>query len=171
LPELVPFLEAHGENLFRLLYRVTLREDVAEDLMQDLFLRLRQSRGFRSTRSPIAYARRAALNLAFDWRRKQPNVSSVADIDHEPSDGQPSPLATLEHREQFQRVLDAMAWLSAANRQLLTLHYIQQESYESLAREYSRTPHQIRARCHKALDQLRAILTVASQRTDAERKP
>ncbi len=93
----------------------------------------------------------------------------MADVDNEPCDGQPSPLATLEHREQFQRVLDAMAWLSAANRQLLTLHYIQQETYESLAREYGKTPHQIRGRCHKALDQLRTVLAVASPENRREK--
>jgi DNA-directed RNA polymerase specialized sigma24 family protein len=60
-------LNCHGERLYRLLVRLTLREDVAEDLLQDLAVKLSQASGFAAAENPYAYARRAAVNLAFSW--------------------------------------------------------------------------------------------------------
>ncbi|MFO7907315.1 MAG: RNA polymerase sigma factor [Planctomycetota bacterium] len=166
MTEILKFLEAHGDALFGLLYRITLREDVAEDLMQELFLRLRAADACRTARSPLAYARRTALHLAFDWRRNRTEVLGVELGDRESSDDGPSPLERLIEVEQIQTVLEAMAGLSPRDRELLMMHYIEQQSYEALAQDFDKTPHQIRALCYKALVQLRELLAEASQRTD-----
>lgn len=159
-------LDTHGPALFGLLYRVTLRDDVAEDLMQELFLKLRVSKKFRTATCPLAYARRTALHLAFDWRRKRAALPGVELADHELSDNRPSPLEHLIEAERVQAVLEAMASLSARSCELLTLRYIQHQSYEALAQECHKTPHQVRALCHKALIQLRKLLAGASPGTD-----
>lgn len=163
MPEIVEFLDEHGRVLFSLLYRVTLREDAAEDLMQELFLKLDASETFPTARRPLAYARRAALHLAFDWRRKHRQGSTTGDADQQAVDHRPSPLEGLIAAEQLQAVLNAMAGLSDRNCELLTLHYIEQQSYEAIACDYGKTPHQIRALCHKALAQLRALLSEKRQ--------
>ena len=95
MPEIVEFLDEHGRVLFGLLYRVTLREDVAEDLMQDLFLKLDASEKFPSARCPLAYARRVALHLAFDWRRKHSQASMARIADLQAVDHRSSPLRRL----------------------------------------------------------------------------
>ena len=171
MTELVEFLDTHGRTLFRLLYRVTLREDISEDLMQELFLKLKASEGFRSATRPLAYARRTALHLAFDWRRNRSNFPGATLVEDELSDDRPSPLERLVEAEQVQAVLDAMTGLSPRNCELLTMHYIQQESYETLARDFGKTSHQIRALCHKALVQLRELLTETPHETDRGSKP
>ena len=163
MPEIVEFLDEHGRVLFGLLYRVTLREDVAEDLMQDLFLKLDASENFPTAKCPLAYARRVALHLAFDWRRKHSQASMARIADLQAVDHRSSPLDGLIAAEQLQAVLNAMTGLSDRNCELLTLHYIEQQSYEAIAREYGKTPHQIRALCHKALAQLRALLSETGQ--------
>lgn len=155
---MLPFLEDHGPTLFRLIYRVTWNEAAAEDLMQDLFLKLSVSRKFRLADCPLAYARRAALHLAFDWRRKRKERADLTPARDVPLDMRPSPLDRLVDAERTQAVLDAMAVLSTRGRELLTLHYIQEQSYQALAQEYHKSPHQIRALCHKALVQLRKLL-------------
>lgn len=162
MPELIELLESHGRTLHRLLLRITLRADVSEDLMQELFLKLSASQSFCSTDRPLAYAHRAAINLAFDWRRNQRRVRCVPIAECNPSDDLPSPLDCLIEREQVQKVLDAVARLPPRNRELLTLHYIQQESYKQLAIEYGKTPHQVRALCHKALAQLREYVSTSA---------
>ena len=63
---LMQLLDERGEALYALLLRATLREDVAEDLLQDLFLRLEGSTGFAGADNTYAYARTAAVRLAFD---------------------------------------------------------------------------------------------------------
>ena len=67
---LLKLLAEHGGRLHLLLVRLTLREDVAEDLLQDLFLRLCRSDGMLGATRPEKYLFRTAINLAFEWRRK-----------------------------------------------------------------------------------------------------
>ena len=69
--ELLELLETSGARLHALLARLTLREDVAEELMQDLFIKLHGARDQGGIECWYAYARRTAINLAFDWRRRQ----------------------------------------------------------------------------------------------------
>ncbi|MFC1781757.1 RNA polymerase sigma factor [Planctomycetota bacterium] len=68
--ELLDLLDSSGAWLYTLLTRLILREDAAEELMQELFIKLTNSRGFVKSENKGAYARRVAINLAFDWRRK-----------------------------------------------------------------------------------------------------
>jgi RNA polymerase sigma factor (sigma-70 family) len=162
LVELVDFLNDHGGNLYGLLYRLTLRSDVSEDLMQELFLKLNASNGFHSATHPLAYARRAAMNLAFDWRRIRNKLSDSQLRNDEVAVEALTPLERLIEIERIQVVLDAMVGLSPSNSELLVMHYIQQESYETLSTQLSKTPHQIRGLCNKALTQLRELLTEIS---------
>jgi RNA polymerase sigma-70 factor (ECF subfamily) len=156
--EILELLDTAGRDLFRLLYRVTSREDVAEDLMQELFLRLRASREFHAARDRLAYARRTALNLAFDWRRKQRSAEVGGLLEEELADEARSPLRDLVIREDTERVLEAMSRLPSRDRELLTLRYIQQQPVDTIAGQYGKTAHQVRALCHKALRRLRGLL-------------
>jgi len=133
--------------------------------MQELFLKLNASEGFHSASNPLAYARKTAMHLAFDWRRRRSKFSVTELMDDEVTNELPMPLDRLVECEQIQTVLDAMVGLSARNCELLTTHYIQQESYETMATESGKTPHQIRGLCHKALVQLRELLTETSHKT------
>ena len=104
-----------------------------------------------------AYAHRAAVRLAFDWRRTQQNCRAET---NSPSaiDPRESSLVRLVRQEQVEEVLYAMSQLSCRAQQVLTLRYIEQQSYETIAEQLGRTPHQIRAVCHKALVQLRRLV-------------
>jgi RNA polymerase sigma factor (sigma-70 family) len=148
---------------------MTLREEVAEDLLQELFLKLQASDGFRSAVNPLAYARGAALHLAFDWRRDQRRCPITAIPPDEAATSDPLPLQRLIDDEEIQAVLDLMAELPMPAVELLTMRYLQQDSYESIALRLGKTPHQARALCHKALTQLRDLAS-EKQRLDLERE-
>src|SRR4051794_7288180 len=79
--DLIAILDAHGPALHALLLRLTLRQDVADDLLQELFVKLAGSRSFRAAIDPVAYVKRAAVNLALDWRRarQRRDVSGALD--------------------------------------------------------------------------------------------
>jgi RNA polymerase sigma-70 factor (ECF subfamily) len=166
--DLFDFLDTCGPYLLRLLYRVTLREDVAEDLLQELFLKLQASDRFRSAANRAAYARGAALHLAFDWRRDQRRRPITAPPTDESVASDPSPLQRLIADEEIQCVLDLMAELPMSSAELLTMRYLQQDSYETIAQQLGKTAHQARALCHKALSQLRD-LAKEKQGVDLER--
>ena len=155
---LLELLDASGGRLHALLTRLTLREDVAEDLMQELFMKLVRSKGFAKAANKAAYARRAAMNLTFDWRRSRKRNPSPAAMTVEPVASNPSPLNRLIRDEQLVQILDATGWLSELCRDAFVLRHIQQEPYETIADQLGRTPHQVRALCHKTVEQIRAFL-------------
>jgi RNA polymerase sigma factor (sigma-70 family) len=157
-------LEAEGVRLYSLLMRLTLHEEVADDLLQDLVVRLSQSKGFMKSDNPAAYARCAAINLAFDQRRRMKHRPKFESLVEEPETISTSPLRRLIDREQFDSLLAAMESLSELSRACLVLHYIEQLSYDDIAVQLCRTPHQVRAVCHKGVQRLKELMRISQNR-------
>ncbi|MGD8500606.1 MAG: RNA polymerase sigma factor [Phycisphaerales bacterium] len=156
--ELLELLDKSGANLYALLTKLTLREDVAEELMQELFIKLSNSRGASKVANWDAYARRAAINLAFDWRRSRKRTASRLGQISEPVANDPSPLGRLIHSEELQETLSAIGQLKRAAREALVMRYIQQESYDDIAEQMGKTSHQVRAMCSRSIGHLRDML-------------
>src|SRR5436309_2245278 len=123
---LTRLLDAHGEGLYATLVKLTLRHDVATELLQELFVRLAGS-AIENAGDPAAYAWRAAMNLAMEWRRRRRNDAAAIDGDVavDVVSNEPSPLQRLVQAEQFQRLLDALDGLSELSREVFVLHYIE----------------------------------------------
>ena len=156
--ELLELLDKSGANLFVLLTRLTLREETAEELMQELFIKLSNSRGFEKSSNRDAYARRAAINLAFDWRRKFRQKIHTQSIPCEVVAGDISPLSKIIRNEELEVMLNAIGRLNKNWRQAIVMRYIQEQSYDEIAEQLSKTPHHARALCSKALNRLRKIM-------------
>lgn len=156
---LVELLDAHGGRLHRLLAKLTADRDAADDLLQELFLRQLKSTAVLEAPSPEAYLFRSAINLAFDWRKrtKRSHEHSLVDSDLVTSDRSPSDQLVMQ--EKTQQVLAAMDLLSTQDRELISLRFLQGESYEWIADNWDSTPHRIRSRCSKALARLRKLVT------------
>jgi len=158
--EVLTLLAEHGGRLLALLTRLTLRGDVAEDLMQDLFCKLVENDRFRAASSPVAYATRMAMNLAFDYRRRQRRASRD-DIDTNTLAGAANkPLLDLVRREELDKLLDAVGRLPKSHRDIVVLRYLEQQDFATIGRQFDKTPHQARALCHKAISKLRRLLDV-----------
>ena len=155
---LLELLEESGLSIHVLLMRLTLREDVAEDLMQELFLKLSRSGGLDRARNRDAYVRRAAINLAFDWRRKQKHREVSLDKVAEPADSGEAVVDELIRREELEEVLDAVGRLNKASRDSVVMRYLDNRSYDYIAEQLQMTPHHIRAVCHRARQGLMHIL-------------
>ncbi len=166
--ELLELLDKSGAELFALLTRLTLRQDVAEELMQELFIKLSHSRGPDKAANWDAYARRAAVNLAFDWRRSRTrsafrvqrsafeDAARSTSIEQD-SDGE-SPLGKLIHSEELTETLDAIERLNKTSRQVLVMRYIEQKSYDDIAGQLGKSSHHVRTLCSRAMSRLRDIL-------------
>ena len=164
-------LQDSGQKLHALLLRLTLRADVAEDLLQELFLRLNQSAGFAGATDRTAYAFRAAVHLAFDWRRRRKTAAVQLEQIELAEEGAASPLQSLVARERMERVLDVVGRLRGIQRDAVVMHYIEQESFQSIARQLNRSPHQVRALCHKGIRQLRNRLAADQALPCQEEQP
>jgi RNA polymerase sigma-70 factor (ECF subfamily) len=153
---LLILLKSEGPRLHRLLTRLTLRADAADDLLQELFLKLRASSGFRAASDPTAFAVRAAVNVAFDWRRKtqrRRETSAIPDraVPHDR-------LANLVQCEELDQVLIALADLPETERICLVLRHLEQVETNAIAMQLGKTPHQVRALCAKGVAKLRERL-------------
>jgi len=157
--ELLELLEKSGPHLMALLTRLTLREDVAEELMQDLFVKLNGARTPGGVDCWYAYARRTAINLAFDWRRRQATrrTCSLDRLGERASDSR-APVGLLIQDEQIEQILAAIDRLSGVSREAFVMRHIQQDSYEEIAEQLGRTVHQVRALCSRAMSTLRSVL-------------
>jgi len=156
--ELLELLEKSGAGLYALLTRLTLREDVAEELMQELFLKLNGAKDQGGIDCWYAYARRTAINLAFDWRRRQKirRSCSLNGLLERASDDR-APLSRLIESEELEQVLAAIGRLHGTSREAFVMRYLQQDSYEKIAEQLGRTVHQVRALCYRAMSTLRDV--------------
>jgi RNA polymerase sigma factor (sigma-70 family) len=152
---LLELLEKSGATFYRLLTRLTLREDVAEELMQELFIKLSNTNGLNHVKNLNAYARRAAINLAFDWRRSNKHSNLGLDRLQEPASNDNSPLTNMVRAEQLEEVLDSIEKLNKTSREVLVMRYIEEQTNEYIAEQLNKTPHQVRAMCSRALGDLR----------------
>jgi RNA polymerase sigma factor (sigma-70 family) len=155
---LLRVLDEDGAGLHALLIRLTLRSDAAEDLLQDLFVNLSRSEGFVQCQNPAAYARQAAIHLAFNWRRDRKRQREEVGQLEEPATQDPGPLVRMVRAEEIQRVLDELAELPESSRELVVRRFIEGESYEQIAQHVGRTVHQARALCHKGIQRLRQAI-------------
>ena len=138
-----------------LLTRLTLREDVAEELMQELFIKLSTAPNRSRIDCWEAYACRTAIHLAFDWRRRRQKRQTrpLEDV-CEPVSPARGPLGDVVQREAFEQVLLAVDRLNGTSREAFVMRYIQQDTYEVIAEQLGKTPHQVRALCFRAMNRL-----------------
>jgi RNA polymerase sigma factor (sigma-70 family) len=154
----VELLDTSGTRLHALLARLTLSEDVVGDLMQELFMRLSRSNGFDKARDPYAYAYRAAINLAFEWRRNSRSKPQPLVETHLPAEKPGCAIDAMIQAEELQRVLEATSQLSTLARDVVIMRYIDQEPYDQIGRRLGKKPQSVRSLCSKALARLRVLL-------------
>lgn len=156
--KILQLLDTSGERLHRLLGRLTRQEDVVGDLLQELFIRLWNSKAFDKADDPFAYAYRAAINLAFERRRKQKATSQISQENCPATKDVPSALEKMIQAEELEQVLDAASRLTDLARDVVVMRYIEQDSYEEIGRRLVKKPQYMRALCAKAMARLRELL-------------
>jgi RNA polymerase sigma-70 factor (ECF subfamily) len=156
--KILQLLDTSGPHLQRLLARLTRREDVVGDLLQELFLRLWKSRTFDKAEDPFAYAYRAAINLAFEWRRRRKTTCRSLQEDSTAAGNDSSALAEMIRAEELEQVLNATSRLTDLARDVVVMRYIEQDSYEEIARRLGKEPQYLRSVCAKAMARLRQLL-------------
>ena len=165
---LLELLNQQGPRLHALLTRLTLREDIAEDLMQELFIKLAGSNRLEKVDNLPAYVRTTAINLAFDWRRKETRIHTRSDEYIEPVSEERGAVSRLIDREHLQIVMEAAEQLNELQRQVFVMRYIEQTSFEQIAQEVGKTPHHVRALASRALSRVRDICAKIQVRSSQE---
>ena len=155
------WFEAYGTavyNYFR--FHVPL-PDVAEDLTAETFLKVvRAEKRFDTCQgTPRAWILAVARNVLGDWRRRARlrqyiSLGSMRDLVHDA----PSPEERLLKEEEVGRVLDAVAALGGADRELISLRYGSGLEIAEMAEILGLGPGTVRTRLWRALGRLRKVL-------------
>lgn len=157
----------YQDRLYNSLLRVvgTEAEDIVQDAFVQAYLKLDT---FRGTSAFYTWLYRIAYNLAMSRaRRERPLVSldgMKSQVGNEPVDGEPTPEATLERKEQVELVQAALAQLSSEYRTILVLREIDGCRYDQIAEILDLPVGTVRSRLFRARlalrDQLAAKLNV-----------
>jgi RNA polymerase sigma-70 factor, ECF subfamily len=143
------FYASHARALWAYVYRVTSHASDADDIVQDAFLRLlRAGPDTDETEQRRRFLYRVASNLIVDrWRRKTRH-------EHAPEEPR-RPTAPLEPDRDVQRTF---AELSARDRALLWLAYVEEESHEEIAASLGVGKRSIKVLLFRARRRLRDLL-------------
>ncbi|BAN03244.1 putative RNA polymerase ECF subfamily sigma factor [Ilumatobacter coccineus YM16-304] len=124
-------------------------EVAPDDLLHDAIVAVLRSGGFDGIEYPAAYVKRAMVNLASNERRRLGRRRSAiralsADVSGHDDDSYPSDLAHL-------------AELSAKERVVLFAHYVDGDSFETIAQDLDLRPSSVRQIATRARRALRRL--------------
>lgn len=152
--------QQQAPRLLRFFARRTVRQD-AGDLVQESFARLAdmQSRTAEEIERPEAYLSRIAANLLRDraksaLRRSLANHVSADDL---PLAGH-DPVASLEARDQIQRLQEALAGLAPKTREIFLAHRLDGLPYKEIAGQTGLSPKGVEWHMSKAIVHIDRVL-------------
>jgi RNA polymerase sigma-70 factor (ECF subfamily) len=158
----------HRPAVFRFLLATLRERELAENLTQECFLRAYQARqGFRGAASVRTWLIRIALNLVNDhrksarlrfWRRVSETSLDVEFTGDWLADRRSSPEAETSAREQVRTVWRAAAGLSARQRTVFLLRFVEEMEIREIAAAMSLREGTVKAHLFRAVDAVRRKL-------------
>jgi RNA polymerase sigma-70 factor (ECF subfamily) len=166
--EFSSIVQALRPKIFRFLLASTRDVDLAETLTQECFLKAHRNwSSFRGESSAMTWLMRIAINLEKDhWRNRRLQFwrhtrNNSVDLD-EASEWLPSGERSAEQqmlaREQVARVWEAVKGLSARQRTVFLLRYVEEQELSEIAKATSLSEGTVKAHLSRALVKVRAEL-------------
>ena len=128
---------------------------MAEDLTAETFARAWVARERIRVGSVKAYLLMIARNLYRDVRRGRADTSLPEHLDV--ADAGPGPEASLQARDELQRVLSALAQIPEHEREVLLMATIEGLSYQAIAVALDLSVDAVKVRVHRARVRLNAV--------------
>lgn len=159
--------ERFAETLLAYLCQQVSHRQDAEDLLLEVFLAALQNSSLArlpATRQ-LAWLRRVARNKVIDHYRHAALVS-IQPLGHvqEPEDQDPTPEQRTEEQEEQRWLLQAIARLSPAQRELLRLRYVQELRLTQIAVLMEKSEGTVRKMLSRTLRQLRMLHTLQERK-------
>ncbi len=143
LDDFTPLVQAHQQRVYRVLLGMVRDPDAAQTLTQECFLKAYQKRAsFRGEADVGVWLLKIAVNLARDhrrsrlrefWDRLGSSSSEVAELGPSLADPQASPERVILGREEVAGVWAAVRKLSAQQRAVFVLRFVEEMSLEEIA--------------------------------------
>jgi len=158
LSELTALFDRYQVNLYNFFLRLTFDKAASEDLTQNLFYRvIRYRHSFEPSQGTFrSWIYRMARNVHFDFcKQEQKTPGRLTD----PNDAEDrlADATTGYTEDQYRRLDEAMAQLSADQREILVLSRYQGLKYEEISRIKEISIAAIKVQVYRAVKQLRSL--------------
>lgn len=161
--------DRYAARLHRLGQRNGLSPAAAADLVQQTFLQLHRARmDFDRDRRFSPYLFTIALNLIRSGHRargRRPELLFGPEDMPEPDTPARSGTERLERAETAARVRAALAALPEGQREVIELHWFQEQPFEDIAETLGASVSAVKVRAHRGYEVLRALLPREGQET------
>lgn len=164
-PDFAAIVATHRPQVFRFLLASTRDVDLAETLTQDCFLKAhRHWAGFRGESTAITWLMRIAINLEKDhwrnrriqfWRQTRINAVDADEASQWLPSGESSPEQQLLAREQVKRVWQAVDGLSARQKTVFLLRFVEEMEIAEIALATGLSEGTVKAHLSRALGRVR----------------
>ncbi len=164
--EFVRIVTAHRPQIFRFLLASTRDPDLAETLTQECFLKAHRNwAGFRGESTAMTWLMRIAINLEKDhwrnrrlqfWRQTRTNSVDLDEASEWLPSGERSAEQQLLAREQVKKVWKAVEGLSARQRTVFLLRYVEEQDLNEIAQATGLSEGTVKAHLSRALAKVRA---------------
>jgi RNA polymerase sigma-70 factor, ECF subfamily len=149
---------ATSAKLYGIILRILKRRDLSDEILQDVYLKIWQMAGdYNAAKgSPITWMSAIARNRAIDEVRRAKPVSiedTPEAMDY--ASNEPDAFATLQSKQEMQRLLTCMDALGAERREMVMLAYFYGASREALAEKFAKPVATVKTWLHRAIAQLK----------------
>jgi RNA polymerase sigma-70 factor, ECF subfamily len=149
---------ATSAKLYGIILRILKRRDLSDEILQDVYLKIWQMAGDYdgAKGSPITWMAAIARNRAIDEIRRVRPVS-IEDTPEALDYASPEPdaFATLQSKQDMQRLLKCIDALGAERRDMVMLAYFHGASREALAEKFAKPVATVKTWLHRAIAQLK----------------
>jgi len=170
LDDFTPLVQAHQQRIYRVLLGMVRDPDAAQTLTEECFLEAYQKRArFKGEVNVGVWLLKIAVNLARDhrrsrlrefWDRLRSSSAEVGELGQSLADPQASPERVILGREEVAGVWAAVQKLSAQQRAVFVLRFVEEMSLEEIAEATSlklgtvkthlfRAVHAVRQQCKR----------------------
>jgi RNA polymerase sigma-70 factor, ECF subfamily len=149
---------ATSAKLYGIILRILKRRDLSDEILQDVYLKIWQMAGDYNPAkgSPITWMAAIARNRAIDEVRRAKPVSiedTPEAMDY--ASNEPDAFATLQSKQEMQRLLTCMEALGAERREMVMLAYFHGATREALAEKFAKPVATVKTWLHRAIAQLK----------------
>ena len=160
-------MDLYQNNIFNIAYRMTGSYEDAVEVTQDVFFNFfRYIKNFRGKSSLLTYIYRIALNMSKDRikilsRRKSRLTFSIDEenLDTKKTmdlvDSNPGPEKQLQEKELLETLEDKLQGLSVEHKQIIIMRYIDELSYEEIAKILNCSIGTVKSRLNRARSELK----------------
>lgn len=152
-------VERYHRGLIQHLYNLLQDEQTAEDVAQEAFIRAYEKLSqYDETYAFSTWLYKIADNIAFRHLKQTKKTQDINDVEDFIPDDSPTPAEVFDKALDAAVVRKAVGELSAEYRQVVTMFYWEDRSYEEIAEILERPIGTVRTWLHRAKEQLRKEL-------------